>query len=313
MEIYQYTPEFLSPITQFYNLLTAEVPHCYPVNEEEFALAMQGVSGHTDDNDDDLEEETAFVVLQNDSVQAFVHVGFFTDGDDEDRVGVIQFLGYKRGERNAGQKILENAESYLKAHKVSQIIAFTKMYRYNFYGYDYTQLSDKLDHIHALFGINEYRRNHGQVFLEWKNFIVEPAHTDLPVTLKVDWKEGSGKLPNCFIKAYIDNNEVGQCDNVSCGQYSSQPDLQDWFYTHWIGVEDDFQGQGIGKYLLQYTLHEMHKVGYRHASLSTDWDNNRALLFYSNLGYRAVDWTYTYEKVLSDTSDNTIAKINALY
>ena len=161
MEIYQYTPEFLSPLTQFYNLLTAEVHHCHPVKEDEFDLAMQGVTGHTDDNDDDLEEETAFVVLQNASVQAFVHVGFFKHGeDDEDKTGVIQFLGYKRGERNVGQTVLEKAESYLKAHKVSRIIAFSKMFRYNFYGYDYTQLSDKLDHIHALFGINEYRRYH---------------------------------------------------------------------------------------------------------------------------------------------------------
>lgn len=94
MEVIRYSPEFLSPVTQFYNLLTAEVPNCHPVKEDEFALAMQGVSGHTDDNDNDLEEETAFVVMQNASVQAFVHVGFFKHGDDdEDRVGVIQFLG----------------------------------------------------------------------------------------------------------------------------------------------------------------------------------------------------------------------------
>lgn len=298
MEIVQYKPDHLTSLTKFYNDLTNEVPNCYTITEEEFALALHGITEHTDD--DELEKENAYVVLQNGSVHAFVHVGFFREGDDDkDTVGVIQFLGYKRGERKAGQTVFEKAESYLKDHNVSRIIAFTKMYRYNFYGYDYTQLSDKLDHIHGLLGINDYSRYHGQVFMEWKNFVVEPPHINLPVTLSVEWKDGRGKLPNCHLKAYIDNNEVGECYSVSCQQYSSHADLQDWQYTHWIGVEDEYQGQGLGKFLLQYSLHEMHKVGYRHASLSTDWNNYLALLFYSNFGYRAVDWTYAYKKQIS--------------
>jgi hypothetical protein len=39
---------------------------------------------------------------------------------------------------------------------------------------------------------------------------------------------------------------------------------------------------------------ELRRAGYRHAAISTALDNYRAALFYSNLGYQVVDWTYGY-------------------
>ena len=304
MEIRQYTPDLLLPLTEFYNNLTVEVPHCYPVEEEEFAYAMCGVMRQTDNDEDDFEDETAYIALYDGIVKAFVHVGYYGDENDNgDKMnkGVIRFLGYQRGARNIGQVILDKAEDYFKDNNVSRIVAFSKIYRYSFYHFEYAELSDTLDHIHGLLGINDYQSYHGQVFLDWQNYNVDPPTINPSVNLKVQWKDGRGKLPNCHIKAFRDGEEIGECWNVSCGQFSSHPDVQDWVYTDWIGVEDEYQGEGLGKYLLQYSLHEMHKVGYKHAALSTDWNNNRALLFYSNFGYRAVDWTYAFEKVLLDS------------
>ncbi|MYF98781.1 GNAT family N-acetyltransferase [Candidatus Poribacteria bacterium] len=74
----------------------------------------------------------------------------------------------------------------------------------------------------------------------------------------------------CNITASKDGEEVGVCRSLSGGMFFSHSDAQKWIYTDWLGVEEEFQGQGLGKYLLQYSLQEMHKVGYRHASLSTD-------------------------------------------
>lgn len=302
MEILQYTPDMLPPLTQFYNRLTADVPHCYPIKEVELANAMRNVIGQTDNTDDDFESETAFIAMQGGAVQAFIHAGYYqSENGDEVNKGVIRFLGYERHVRNAGQAVLEKAEDYFRTNNIIQIIAFRKIHRYSFYHFEYAELSDTLDHVHALLGFNDYRRYHGQVFLDWKNFNLIPTTLTLPVTLSVEWKQGRGKLPNCNITAHRDGEEVGVCWSVSGGEFSSHPDVQDWVYTDWIGVEDEYQGQGIGKYLLQYSLHEMHKVGYRHASLSTDWDNNRALLFYSNCGYKVIDWTYAFEKVLPKT------------
>ena len=64
MEIIQYTSDMQTSVTQFYNRLTADVPHCYPVKEEEFAVAIQGVTtGKADEKEGGIDSETAFVAL----------------------------------------------------------------------------------------------------------------------------------------------------------------------------------------------------------------------------------------------------------
>ena len=46
-------------------------------------------------------------------------------------------------------------------------------------------------------------------------------------------------------------------------------------------------------------LTEARQVGYRHAAISTATDNHRALLFYANYGYQAVDWTRQFKRSLA--------------
>ena len=305
MEIVQYTSDMQASVTQFYNHLTADVPHCYPIKEQEFATAMCGVmTGKSDKNEGGIDSETAFVAIVNGAVQAFIHVGIGQIGDHEESkesVGIIRFLGYQRGARRVGQAILEKAEDHLKTYNISRIFAFPQDYRYRFYHFGHSYLSDALDQVQGLLGFNGYHRSGGEVFLDWENYAVTPVPSSLPVTLSVDWKEGRGQLPNCTVRAFQDDKEVGECWSVSGGEFSSHPDAQNWLHTTWLGIEDEFQGQGLGRYLLQYELQEMHKIGYRHAAISTAWDNHRAFLFYSNCGYRTVDWTYEFVKDLSET------------
>ena len=87
--------------------------------------------------------------------------------------------------------------------------------------------------------------------------------------------------------------------NVSAGEYTRAEEAQDWLFTTWLGVEEPYQGRGLGRHLLQRALWDARDIGYRHAVISTDWENYRAFLFYSNCGYRAVDWTYTLGRELS--------------
>ena len=302
MEIIQYTPDMQASVTQFYNRLTADVPHCYPVDEEEFSIAIRGVTtGRADKKEGGLDSETAFVAMVNGAVQAYIHVGIGQVGDNREvDIGVIRFLGYERGARHVGQAVLEKAETYLKTYNISRIYAFSQDCRYRFYHFSHAYLSDALDQVQALLGFNGYRRCAGEVFLDWENYAVTPMPSSLPVTLSVDWEQGRGEHPNCTVKAHRDGEQVGICESVCGGEFSSHTDAQDWLHTVWLGIEGEFQGQGLGHYLLQYELQEMHKVGYRHAAISTNWENYRAFLFYSNCGYQVVDWTYGYEKVLSE-------------
>ena len=302
MEILQYTVDMQASVTQFYNRLIANVPHCYPVTGEKFAIVLRCVTtGKADKNDSGLglDSETAFVAIREGAVQAFIHVGLAQIRDED--VGVIRFFGYERGARRAGQAALEKAEAHLKAFNVTRIFAFRSEHRYRFYHFEYAFLSDALDHVQALLGFNGYHRCNGWVFLDWENYDVTPISSTIPVTLSVEWKDERGQRPDSVVKVFRGDEEIGVCVSVSSGEYSSHPDAQDWFHTVYLEIEDAFQGQGLGRYLLQYALQEMKKIGYRHAAISTGWDDYRALLFYSNCGYRVADSTYGYEKVLSET------------
>ena len=64
-------------------------------------------------------------------------------------------------------------------------------------------------------------------------------------------------------------------------------------------MDEPLQGRGLGRYLLQRAMKEMHAKGYRHAAISTWWRNYRAFLFYSNYGFRAADWTYAFRRELN--------------
>ena len=149
MEIFQYTSDMQTSVTQFYNRMTTDVPHCYPVAEEEFATAIRGVTtGKANIKEGGLDSETAFVAMTNAIVQAYIHVGIGQIGDDrEEDVGVIRFFGYERGARHVGQAVLEKAEAYLKTYNVSKIFAFSQDCRYRFYHFDHAYLSDALDQV----------------------------------------------------------------------------------------------------------------------------------------------------------------------
>ena len=296
MEILEYTPEIQGYTAEFYNNLTANVPHCYPVSEDGLGEVLLDTTYETEDKKV-LQHQTTFVAREQGTILGFIQVGIGPDEElNKNNIGIIRFLGYQPGERRAGQALLEKAETYLRTYKPEQIIAFPQDYRYRFYHFGHAYLSDALGQVQALLGYNGYQRRFGEVFLAWENYGVTPTQLTIPIELSVDWKPGRGARPNCTVQAFQDGTEVGICYTVSGGEFSDHPDAQDWLHTMWLGIEDEFQGQGLGRYLLQYILQEMHNIGYRNALISTSWDNYRAALFYSNFGYEVTDWTYGYLK-----------------
>ena len=73
----------LSPLTAFYNRLTADVPHCYPADEKEFAHAMRGVT-HSVKDSETFDSEAAFVAMKRGTVLGFAHVGIGQTGDNRE-------------------------------------------------------------------------------------------------------------------------------------------------------------------------------------------------------------------------------------
>jgi ribosomal protein S18 acetylase RimI-like enzyme len=302
METLAYDPEMAEELVGVYNEAVRHVPHCYPVTEEEFGAALAPAAGQGVSHAG-LHSESAFVAREGRELLGFINLAIERRrGEEEEQQGAIRFLSYPRGRRAVGQALLDAAERYLRDRGIGQVTAFHQDHRYRFYHFHNAYLSDRLDHVQALMAFNGYEKCAGEVFLDWPEYEpTEPVPAALAAEIGVKWRDGRGARPGLFLTALQEGRRLGECECLSGGEYSDAADAQIWIFVVWLGVEDDVQGQGLGRHLLQRALQEMHGIGYRHASISTKWDNHRALLFYSNYGFHVVDWTYGFRRKL--TSD----------
>ena len=101
MKVAPYEPAMAGELTSAYNGLIRGVPHCYPVDVEDFAAALApAVAGGR--SHERLHSEAAWVVRDGGSAIGFVHVGVERpEKKGQDEQGVIRFLGCRRGRRKA--------------------------------------------------------------------------------------------------------------------------------------------------------------------------------------------------------------------
>lgn len=300
MVIKPYDSTMAEDLTSVYNDTIRDVPHCYPVGADELASALAASVGPHDAVQERMHSESVLVAMENDAVLGFAHVavGRGEFGKDPER-GVIRFLTYRRGHRSAGQALLDAGEDYLRQRGMSRVEAFLPEYGYPFYQLHWSRASDRWDHIRGLLGWNGYAVHSGEVFMDWRDF-EPPSAGDVPsdTDVTLDWETGRGTMPNLTVKALRGDEQLGYCACSSGGDYSRHADSQDWAFVRSLNVIDAEQGKGLGRYLIMRALSEMNVAGYRHAVISTSVDNYRAMLFYGNYGFRAVDWTQAFARNL---------------
>jgi GNAT superfamily N-acetyltransferase len=294
MEILPYEPPVAQELATTYNHAVQWVPHCYPAGDEEVARALASTVGEGERNPR-LRSEAAFVAREGSVIVGFVHTGVGPLEEGEAERGSIRFLWYERGHRAVGQALLEAAERNLRDQGMSRIEAMRNRDQYLFHHVSCAHLSDHLEHVQALLKMNGYRPVDGEVVLDWPNYAPsEPAPFGVEAEIALEWSDGKGRLPNLVVRARRGGEQIGVCASLSGGEFSDAEAAQDWLFIEWLWVQDALQGNGMGRHLLQRNLREMQRIGYRNASISTDWENHRALLFYSNYGFNVVDWTYCY-------------------
>jgi len=284
-------------LVHVYNEHVVDVPHCYPISREEFEIGI--CDPKNDRHCKELHSEKIIVGEQDGKIIGFAHVAFgrIKFSDRERCGGLIHFLTYQAGYRQIGQAILEECEKYLRDLGASQIWAFQNGCNYRFYHLDFGNLSDQMGHVYALLRMNGYEINEGEIFMEQPEYsVTEPVLPDEQVEIIVKKEPGRGVLPGLEVRALRKGKEIGICESGSAGDCCRAGEAQSTFFTHWLGVKEGEQGKGWGRYLLHRTLWEMRKIGYKDAVISTDWENYRALLFYTNYGYRVTDTVYGFVK-----------------
>jgi GNAT superfamily N-acetyltransferase len=297
MKIMHWNAADAGKLAHVYNEQVAGVPHCYTVSPEEFEAGLRDPKN--DRHCKKLHSEKLIVGEQDGKIIGFAHVagGNIEFSDRKRSGGVIHFLTYRPGYRPVGQAILKECEKYLRGLGADQIWAFQNDCNYRFHHLDFGNLSDRMGHVYALFRMNGYEVDEGEIFMEEREYsITEPVPLDDQVEITVKQEPGRGVLPGLIVRALRNGKEIGICESGSAGECCQASEAQDWFFIHWLDVEEKEQGKGWGRYLLQRTRWEMRKIGYRNAVISTDWRNYRALLFYTNYGYRVTDTVYGFVK-----------------
>jgi len=282
-------------LVDVYNEQLKGTPYFYPVTVDEFEDGIRNRLNHGEK----LYSEKIIIGKKDDKILGFAHVsvGEAKQFGQARNGGFIHFLTYKSGYRPIGQAILDECEKYLRSFNVPQIWAFLHSNNYRFYHLGFGYISDKIGHVLALFRMNEYEIDLGEIFMSYPGYeISEPKLPDNDIKIEVVQKHGLGKLPNLYISAVKDEKQIGECVTVSAGEFYRADDAQDWFFTTWLGIDEKEQGKKLGKYLLQRTLWEMSKIGYKNAIISTNIKNFRAQLFYTNFGYKVIDTGYCLVK-----------------
>ena len=300
MRIVEYDSNHLAHLTTLYNQFTRAVPHCYPIEAKELARAFGGAYG-IESRGETLACDAVYVALDSELL-GFVHVGQRRD-DHEDKSqcpGVIRFLCYPRGRRDAGQALLDRAEKWLRGRRIRSVAVFPQKFRYPCYGFAHSHVSDRLDHLQALLLFNGYIRMDGEVILDWPDLdpAPPPPLTDLRVDVDIRHEAGKCRLPTVTLKARLNGQPIGECVHLSGGTFSKRREAEHWAFCNWIGVSEAYQGKGLGRYLLRRALIEVVSTGYRHACITTAWNNHRAFLFYANHGYVTVDYTREFRREL---------------
>ena len=303
MELIPYCSELAGDLAEFYNSMTADVPHCYPSSGEDWKalflpLTEPGKSSPLRFHRR-LKDQSVLVAREHRQVIGFIHCAIKkprkTDRSDE---GVIPFLAYQRGRREVGEGLLGQAMSFFRERHVDVVSAFTGSHRYPFYHVDNATLSSRLEHVHALLACHGYQRTEAQICLDWVDFdpVLLPRQESFG-EIDLQWKEkGERGRPNLTIEAKRDGEFLGMCGCLSFRHFGSLSPEENWLFVKWIEVAAPMRGRGLGAYLLHRCLSELYEVGFRHAALICADDNARALLFYANHGFRATDWMYRYER-----------------
>ena len=299
MKIIHYDPEMAGAISAFYNTQMAGVPFTAKVDPGGMSTVLSAPWEKNAHHG--MAESGLLVVGDGGTIRGFAGVGVRTPGENGDPgKGAIGFLLYERGNRTSGQMIVDAAHEYIFERTDGPIGAFHQDHRFPAYHFPHAYCSDGLDHVQALLQLNGYRKNGGEVYLLWEDYDPRPPREcEIEVEIRVAWKAETDGPAGLTIQAIREGKVIGECEHQCPLEQSGQPSSTLPAFCTWLGVTDEHQGHGLGHHLLRRALVELHVRGFRDTAISTAWDNYRAFVFYSNFGYRVVDWTYGFERSAS--------------
>ena len=150
MNVQPFEANMVNHLVKAYNGAVKPVPHCYKVDkhyfQNELTNALSGEPGAT------RRDEIVLVAVDERRLAGFVHVavGKPKPDQEQDEEGLIRFLWYTPGKREAGEMLLEAAEEHCRNLGMKAVSTFPQKHRYSFYLLQSAYMSDRLGHVSAL-------------------------------------------------------------------------------------------------------------------------------------------------------------------
>jgi GNAT superfamily N-acetyltransferase len=292
IEIVDFEPELAGALARCYNETMSDVPYSLPAQPEWFAEPLG--SCHQQ-----CIEEQIFAAREGGDVVGFVHVGVAAPVADQwdlpGEPGVIRALCHRPGRRLAGAALLEAAERWARDRGRTEMAVGCERFVYPFSPMG--SLSERVSHVPPLLWLAGYQTAACDVTLHWPDF--EPPAVKRPdLDFELVYEEGTTRpRRHVLLHAMQGDDEIGDCNMYWLGMPQYRPQFFDWCYCG-IGVAGEFQGRGLGKYLLSRALAAMREQGAKHTMLLVHDDNYLAQLFYANFGYRFLDRSFSFRKRL---------------
>ena len=269
------------------NETLADVPHAYAVTEDELVRGLTVPNRW-------LTRRRAFVAEEAGRVTAFGGAGFYHRARPKDLprmepgTGVIECLFCRPDDEAAGVALLEAMERHLR--RARPLIAWDYNFGYPFYRINFSLVSERLGRIRSVFEQRGFRWYRSELALDQAPLRPVPV-TSAPkgLTIVLETPPVSWAKPEIRVTAHHNGRRVGHCFSVPVSKYHSTPEAQRWIYTDALGVNPNFQRQGLARHLMTQALHAARKLGYENATLCTGHDNYRAQGLYFSLGYTLVD------------------------
>ena len=338
IKIVEYTPDRLPDLVASYASAVVTTPHCHPGDgsvedwtAELADLAAEATAAGT------KECSSRKILLAeggaDGALLGFVDVCVWAAhtatewgaGSTGSRIdvaprGLLRFLWCERGQRGAGEALVDAAEAHVSAAGMVDMSAFDQGFRYEFYMIDSAYYSLANNHVLSLLEARGYVRCNGECYYDWPKYTIPDDLAPLPEGLqfRVVTIPGKRRLPGTAVYAVSEDGEdLGVCLTTSAGEFSESAVASATCFTNWLGVPvsptstrlHPSQGQGLGKCLLAESLRQMKTLGYEHAAISTALMNHKAQLFYSNFGYDFTGWTVGLERSLVDKGQSTAPRL----
>lgn len=292
MELKKFKTSDTDSLYGYFVEIGSSIPYFFPVTRERWAECLLA---------DELDGEKIFdtteiyLAVQDNKILGFIQFGtpnfcWTPNGTKvyHPSIGVIRQFYFNRERRDAGKALMNIAEEFLSRYNTSHAFFHILGMSCNAY---HGKLPSSMSHVEAILTRHGFEKEHENVYYVLNIEDAQLAHTNRD-DLVVERKYNSINYTEDFT-ALLHGKEVGWAQTRYLDRLTGGA-TTDTAYLTWIMSSKAHRGQGLGKWLLGYLIHDLAEKGFSFLHTDTADTNHIAQRFYESAGLEKRATTRSY-------------------